>query len=302
MKNFLLLSSILLSLFITPTISSCNEHKNNDDSAKVQTGFLGDTTIFTTGPRDPSNKKKQFDTLMSGQPSSYIINNCYTDAWEHGKAADSIDKFDPFGIKDLNNYFIVNVSQLKDYLDSGTHDLHNSYMNFLLAWNKPESIILIAACIDTNYDNVYFKCQQSTETNVLKLKSYLSNRSPFSQPSTMPTGANNIPNSIHALEISKANIIVNNYLDHNTSDSTRSFNVDADDLFDYLNKLKNANVNDLHIFLGVDHGRKVMILAGFNGSSYFYFSAKNLNGSYLYEHCYPCPICITYGDGAKIER
>ncbi len=304
--------SIFLFFALIIALSSCNDSCNKTIPVSKDTtvgkhqkhgGFLGDTTIFNSGPRSLT----EGDSLAIkslGTPQIKTVNNKYPDTLDRPTAKTFISNYKVNELTDNNNYFSIDASELKTFLTDANQGTPSSYLELLLAYENPAHMQLIITTVNAQGDNIYLKIVDGNE-NVLRIPSKLSSQSPFAIPTSTPPQSRNIPELINCLDVSSSNEIVNAYK-NNTSKAykTKSFLVKSDALLDIITKASDVGLNlkNINFYLGQDSIDLVMIVVcSDNANNTIYFNDGS-NIPSLYEHCYPCPPCRSIANsGAQIE-
>ena len=304
--------SIILFYAILIVFSSCNECGNKTKPVENDTtvvkhqkhgGFLGDTTIFNSGPRS-KNVEESLTTKSLGTAQIKTVTNKYPDTLDRPTAKTLISKYKVSDLTDNNNYFTIDAVELKTFLTDANQNTPSSYLELLLAYENPAHLQLIITAVNAQGDNIYLKFVDGNE-NVLRISSSLSSQNPFANPSSTPPQSRSITELINCLDIASANEIVNAYKS-NTSKAymTKSFLVKSDAILDLINKVSDVSLNlkNINFYLGQDSNELVMIVVfSDNANNILYFNGGSGNPS-LYEHCYPCPPCRPIANnGSQIE-
>jgi hypothetical protein len=289
-------------------VYSCNNETTNTtsqsgiDSSAVSIDYVVKHPDVLYDIREMTTSKQAGAATATGIP--VIINTQYKfkDSFDHFLAIDSINNYNASSLTDRNNLFTMGIDTLESFVTATTSGNADYFIQFLLAYNNPARLNLIICAANDLGDNIYVQ-ETGGNANVIKLvaKPPLNN-TPFQLPMGVPV--HRMPRYANGATFNSADSMVRTYRNKLVSPNTAtSFTVDADDFSDYLSKLKASNATKVHIYLGEDNNKLVLIIAGYNIQNKYIYLRNGAQNSCVYEHCNPCPTCSPlYMDGRTIEQ
>lgn len=297
-------------IYFLPFIALMYSCNNETTNSNTQTGIDSSAVSIDYAVKHPevlydikemAASKEASAATATGIP--VIINTQYQfkDSLDHLQAIDSINNYNASNLTDRNNLFTMGIDTLESFVNTTTSGNADYFIQFLLAYNNPARLNLIICGANDVGDNIYVQ-ETGGKANVLKLVAKQpANNNPFQLPMGVPV--HRMPRYANGATFNSADSMVRTYRNKLVSPNTAtSFTVDANDFSAYLSKLKESNATKVHIYLGEDNNKLVLIIAGYNGQKYIYLR-NGAQNSCVYEHCNPCPICSPlYMDGRTIEQ
>ncbi len=265
--------------------------------------FLSVAQSDETNPFAPSSQRIFY---WNGTPGFAAATLQYKSTVQVATAIGLINAYVPPTQKTVVN-FVFNANDVIGYI----HETGATYVHFLLAKNG-NTPCMIMTCVDAIGDDIYLKRNSqylvlaSTTDQNLAIQPRIT-----ATLDSAVTGPNNplnlsLTNLIQSIPLAQANYMINAYRTNQVQNSTAlSFVLSASDMYDFINKMTDAQQNptmssiDLH--LGEDRGRLVLMFTGVNNMGNHMYYTDVHGRFYSLEHCYPCPTCNIYNYGNNIE-